>query len=293
MSFVTDVSVCMVVKNEEECIRGCLESVKEASDIVVVDTGSEDKTRDIVAEYTSRVYDFPWVDDFAAAFNFADSKGIHAWKFRVDADERLLSTIDEIRGLIQHTDVEAYEVKMMSLNEDYCWWNSRLYQRVDGIQWNGVAHPSLSASQVKRCGIEIEYGRSINHDKDPLRTKRILLKAMAESPFLVREEFFLGREYANNEEWQQAIYWLKMFTHESCDLALLAEANLMLAKIHEGLGMKDEAIVFCQNAVGFLPEFKEAWEILYLLSGELKYKDKAEKSTNCGVRYVHTRSWLK
>lgn len=56
------ISLCMIVKNEEKVLARCLDSVKPAVDeIVILDTGSTDATKDVAARYTDRIYDFPWV----------------------------------------------------------------------------------------------------------------------------------------------------------------------------------------------------------------------------------------
>ncbi|CEI83373.1 SPBc2 prophage-derived glycosyltransferase SunS [Oceanobacillus oncorhynchi] len=66
------VSLCMIVKNEEEVMRQCLDSVKDlCEEIIIVDTGSTDKTKEIAREYTDKVIDFKWIDDFSAARNIA------------------------------------------------------------------------------------------------------------------------------------------------------------------------------------------------------------------------------
>lgn len=81
-------SLCMIVKNEEAVMRDCLDSLKELMDeIIIVDTGSTDKTKEIAAEYTPYVYDFKWVNDFAAARNFAFSKATGDYIYSADADE--------------------------------------------------------------------------------------------------------------------------------------------------------------------------------------------------------------
>ena len=73
---MVSVSLCMIVKNEEEVLARCLENVQGIVDeIIVVDTGSTDNTREIAERYTQQVYDFAWKDDFAAARNFSISKG--------------------------------------------------------------------------------------------------------------------------------------------------------------------------------------------------------------------------
>ena len=65
----------MIVKNEEEVLARCLDCVLQfADEIIIVDTGSSDKTKEIASKYTDKVYDFEWCDDFSKARNYAFSK---------------------------------------------------------------------------------------------------------------------------------------------------------------------------------------------------------------------------
>ena len=83
-------SACIIARDSEEDIAWCLEGLEgEVDEIIVVDTGSEDRTKEIARRYTKQVYDFKWCDDFAAAKNFALSKARGAWVFFPDSDERL------------------------------------------------------------------------------------------------------------------------------------------------------------------------------------------------------------
>lgn len=67
---MASISLCMIVRDEEAVLGRCLESVAPAVDeIIVVDTGSTDGTKAVAAAYTDRIFDFAWVDDFAAARN--------------------------------------------------------------------------------------------------------------------------------------------------------------------------------------------------------------------------------
>ena len=85
------VSLCMIVKNEEDVLARCLESAKPVADeIIIVDTGSTDRTREIAREFTDNVCEFPWIDDFAAARNFSFSKATMEYCMWLDADDILL-----------------------------------------------------------------------------------------------------------------------------------------------------------------------------------------------------------
>ena len=83
-------SVCMIVKNESANLADALDCFRSfADEIIVVDTGSSDNTKEIAARFTSRIYDFEWKDDFAAARNFAMSKAGKGYQLWVDADDRI------------------------------------------------------------------------------------------------------------------------------------------------------------------------------------------------------------
>ena len=84
------ISLCMIVKNEERFLDDCLESVLGVVDeIIVVDTGSTDKTADIAKSHGARVIDFPWTEHFAEARNQAIERAEGDFMLTLDADERL------------------------------------------------------------------------------------------------------------------------------------------------------------------------------------------------------------
>lgn len=87
-----ELSVCIIVKNEEKKLRRALQSIKNFDlEAVVVDTGSTDKTVEVAREYTDQVYYFPWIDDFAAAKNFAIEKARYDKVLVLDSDEYFLT----------------------------------------------------------------------------------------------------------------------------------------------------------------------------------------------------------
>lgn len=91
------ISLCMIVKNEEKLLARCLDSVADIMDeLIIVDTGSTDRTKEIAARYTDKVYEFAWINDFAAARNFAFSRASMEYIYSADADEVL---DEENRGL--------------------------------------------------------------------------------------------------------------------------------------------------------------------------------------------------
>ncbi len=90
------ISVCMIVKNEEEVLARRLACVTSfADEIIVVDTGSTDKTKAIAADFTDKIYDFAWCDDFSKARNYSFSKATQDFIMWLDADDVILQEDQE------------------------------------------------------------------------------------------------------------------------------------------------------------------------------------------------------
>jgi glycosyltransferase involved in cell wall biosynthesis len=108
------VSLCMIVKNEENVLAQCLESIISIADeIIIVDTGSNDDTIKIAKKYTKNVYHFDWIDDFSAARNYADSLAKEKYILRWDADWVLRDgDIEKIQALKKKN---FYDVDMVNL----------------------------------------------------------------------------------------------------------------------------------------------------------------------------------
>jgi len=82
------ISVCIIAKNEEKYIEGCLQHLKPFGfEIIVADTGSTDRTKEIAEKYADKVVDFEWIDDFSAARNFCAQHTTNNWILALDCDE--------------------------------------------------------------------------------------------------------------------------------------------------------------------------------------------------------------
>ncbi|MBI1968611.1 polysaccharide deacetylase family protein [Candidatus Woesearchaeota archaeon] len=104
------ISLCMIAKNEEALLGHCLQSVRGLVDeIIVVDTGSTDKTKEIASAFGAKIYDFVWCDDFAAARNAALQHAAGDWILVLDADEALdAESAEKIRNAVGERAADAY-----------------------------------------------------------------------------------------------------------------------------------------------------------------------------------------
>lgn len=105
----------MIVKNEEPVLARCLDSVASMMDeIIIVDTGSTDRTKEIAAQYTSQIYDFTWCDDFSAARNYAFSLATMDYIYCPDADEYL--DLENQRRFLRLKGALLPEIEIVQMN---------------------------------------------------------------------------------------------------------------------------------------------------------------------------------
>ncbi len=152
------ISLCMIVKNEEAVLARCLDSVADLVDeIIVVDTGSTDRTKEIAAKYTDRVYDFGWIHDFSAARNYAFSLATCEYIYSADADEVLDGENRErFRVLKEHLlpEVEIVQMKygnQLQFNTVYNYdeeYRPKLFKRLRQFSWIEPIHETVRLQPV-------------------------------------------------------------------------------------------------------------------------------------------------
>lgn len=272
------ISVVMIVKNEEAVLARCLDSVKEADEIIICDTGSTDKTIEIAKKYTDKVYtDFTWCDDFAAARNHAKSKATGDWILSIDADE-FLHDWSEVRNAVEQSDY-AVRVLMQGENAKLNFYFARLFKNTPDIFWREPIHNVLSIDgDGDRVGnVAITFGWSPAHEADPDRALRCLLKAVETDP-TPRRLYYLGREYWYKGQLKEAIETLVKYVQVAHYEAEKADAFLIMSMAYSRLGEDDAARSACAQAILINPEFKEA--IIWM--GHIMPPEKAQRWYNWG-----------
>ncbi|NLO21634.1 MAG: glycosyltransferase [Syntrophomonadaceae bacterium] len=213
------ISLCMIVKNEEEVLARCLDSIEDVVDeIVIVDTGSTDRTKEIAHQYTNRVYDFTWIDDFAAARNFAFQQATMDYILWLDADDvvfpedrkkllELKSTLDwsvDSVTMIYNLGFDDHGNVTSSLRR------SRLVKRSKGFKWIGAVHEFLAVhGRILHSDIAVTH-KSQWHDSD--RNINIYEKRLAAGEaFSPRDQYYYANELYDHKKYEQAIQWYEKF----------------------------------------------------------------------------------
>jgi len=138
-------SAAMIVRNEERFIEECLLSIKEVVDeVVIVDTGSTDRTMEIALQHGAKVYDFPWTGDFAAARNRALEHSGGEWILYIDADERLRPADKSyVRDILSDRGKAGYTVRFYPIVGYTFYREYRIFRNDPRIRFEGVIHESM------------------------------------------------------------------------------------------------------------------------------------------------------
>lgn len=246
------ISLCMIVRDEEEVLARCLDSVLPAVDeIVIVDTGSRDMTKEIAARYTDKLYDFEWCDDFSAARNYAFSKGSMDYLMWLDADDVLpRSSLQALLDLKKSLDPQVMVVMMpynVAFDEQgrpsFTYERERLIKNGAGFQWKGAVHEAIAPrGKILRSNVVVEH-RKIKPG-DPDRNLLIYEKQLAEGLKMgPRERFYYARELFYHERYDRAIEEFENFlARPDAWLENRLDALRMEAMCYDLLGKPNEAM---------------------------------------------------
>lgn len=237
------ISLCMIVKNEERVLARCLDSVVSLMDeIVIVDTGSTDRTKEIAAHYTDKIYDFTWIDDFSAARNFAFSKANMEYIYSADADEVLSEENRERFFLMKQQlfpEIEIVQMKygnqlqfgtVYNFDEEY---RPKLFKRKRDFVWEEPIHEMVRIQPViYDSDIVITHMPEENHsNRDLLNFRRQTEKGRHLSRRLhnmyARELFLAGSE---EDFLQAADFFRESAADESRTADEVTEACLVAAR---------------------------------------------------------------
>ena len=249
---MVSVSLCMIVKNEEDVLERCLESLAGAVDeIIIVDTGSVDHTREIAARFTDQIFDFPWQDDFSAARNESFSHASMDYCMWLDADDVLLEEDRNAFLVLKETLDPTVSVVMAPYHTGFdesgqvtfSYYRERLIKNRAGMRWAGAVHEAVTPVG------SIQYAEfAVTHQKtrpsDPDRNLRIYQAQLAAGTTLEpRQQFYYGRELYYHRRWEEALEVFERFLSEGRGwVENNIDACCHCAYCHKELGHDREAL---------------------------------------------------
>jgi glycosyltransferase involved in cell wall biosynthesis len=241
----------MIVKDEEETLGRCLESVEGIPDeIIVVDTGSKDRTKEIADRYRAKVFDFEWVDDFSAARNYSFAQATKDYIFWLDADDILLE--EDRKKLLQlkysldpHIDIVMmrYNLGTDEKGNAVCsFFRERLLKRSMNFIWHDPIH-----EYIRIQGKILNSDISITHKKVKKRNSRnlkIFEKIIEEGRELSeRNYFYYARElYINGKTEEAIVYYDKFLDTEGGLLSNYIDASIDMCHCYLSKNDKKNAL---------------------------------------------------
>jgi glycosyltransferase involved in cell wall biosynthesis len=272
----------MIVKNEEKRLPVCLACVKDIADeIVIVDTGSEDQTKEAARLYGAKIYDWEWTDDFSAARNYSFSKATQEYILWLDADD-ILETADQtaLKALKETLDSKVDAVLMQ-----YCvntgvmgssistFYRERLVKRSRNFQWKEPVHEYLDFSgEVLTTDIKIVHMGSGNNSPRNLRIYGNMLEQGEK--LSARNLYYYAIELFNCGEFAQAIKYLEELLDGSEDITLYyLDACIRLAIGYLTQEKEDKVVESLLNSFKYdVPRAEVCCRLGYFYKSREKYK---------------------
>jgi glycosyltransferase involved in cell wall biosynthesis len=268
----------MVVKNEEETLPSCLKSIHDLFDnIVIIDTGSTDKTIEILKDTfdidaISRKSNPDDPESITEARNFSLEKNTADWILVLDADETIMrNDVKKIKELIQNATEKAFFLTWSNerAEKQFDDYKMVLFQNNLNIQFDGKVHSNTQIS-LRRLGLEAGNAQDIKirHSLDAIKPHRLhrrqrLERYIKDDPDCWRYQWFLGYSYFMEKDFDSAMPFLRD-TCNSLSTTFPVEclnAHMVLTDLNARKGIHDKCFRIMKQAVTFYESVKDDFEV--------------------------------
>lgn len=282
----------IIARNSEESLKRTLDSVEDLFEqIIVVDTGSEDRTIEVAKSYGAEVYEFEWIDDFSAARNFALCQVTCDWAMWLDTGDVIKPESLEQFKKLKTTDLyNSNQIDLIwvplnrKLDEEGRPLLTMVVPRIARMSadpiWERPIHESITTRkpEMPRSAV-FDWGEIDDPFSDVIggaeRNLRILQRLIDEGDTNSRTKYYLGQEFYALGEDQKAIDAWADFIETNTMTWERYNAFLYLGRGYYNLGNKIAAAGAWLNAIGYDPKEPDAWFDLGFLFKEIGEEEKA------------------
>ena len=272
------ISVCIIAKNEEKHIEECLKRIKPYGfEIVVTDTGSTDRTKELAAKYADKVLDFEWVDDFSAARNFCAAQASNNWILSLDCDEYVNEAdVKTIRILMQKFPKLTGVIRLKNLvydsegnpaygSDDVTRFYNRNFYTFDFPIHEQVCQIDLSKrDEILQCFVlpmeVIHHGYALTPEEMQAKQERNLemlyknLESNPKDPYtyfqIGQSEFVLGNHEKAIEFYEKGISYQPPIEYVYVQMMVisLAKAYVKAGREQDALNLMEQYCNVCNTA---------------------------------------------
>ncbi|KMT22639.1 glycosyltransferase family 2 protein [Clostridium cylindrosporum] len=301
------ISICMMVKNEENNLRRCLDSIKILLDkgiaeLIVVDTGSEDKTVKIAREYTEKLYYHEWNYNFSEMRNISISYAKGNWIFILDADEEVENTLDLISAF-ESKNIEYYNTINLSVKNLDSLSNQhkynvlsspRLFRNDGSFRYEGAVHNQpIYKEPCFNIDVNIVHYGYVSNDKELMkkkfeRTSDLLLRELKKDPNNIYYIYQLGVSYDMYNKKKEALdYFEKAYLKLKSKSSQERKNYLALFQSYASSLYSDKQYDKCINVCNEgLKLEKDFIDFYYLIANSYSNIGNKEKSFEAFKKYI-------
>ena len=270
-------SICMMVKNEEMNLNRCLSSLKPLldqvdSELIIVDTGSEDNTVKIASEYTGKIYHHPWNNNFAEMRNISISYATGKWVLIIDADEELEKPEEIVKFLNKphNPKVTCGAIKLINVRRNQKGrvatelLSQRLFLNDGNFRYEGVVHNVAITSGLTEEIDSILYHYGYNADDNELmekkfiRTSTLLIEELKKNPDNIYYIYQLSVTYHMHGDHNKSLFEInKAYDKIKHSNKLLKQHSYVIVQLIKSLIMNayyEEAIKISDVGLKIEPE---------------------------------------
>jgi glycosyltransferase involved in cell wall biosynthesis len=288
-------SLCMIVKNEEKVLSRCLESVQGFVDeIIIVDTGSTDSTKDIALRYTEHVYDFTWINDFAIAKNEAIRRSTSKWILVLDADEYLDRDLkDDLRSFLSKANADepvGYVLPIYNFLESIHSGKFlessavRLFPNSPNIYFDRPIHEQvvyrngdLTNKSYPLTIFHTGYLAEIKREKEKSSRNLNIFKELKSSKNFNEYDYFtLANEYTGIKDYKKALYYYeRALTKKTETLTIFPFCRYQIVLVLIELQRYKDALIHIDENIRRWPHYPDYYSLKASVYERLGFNEEA------------------